>query len=113
MPRLAVVPVVASGIGALAGGYYAAARILREARDRRILPAALAGVAALAALLGFLARGRLLRYGSYGEYHAGKALPLSEVKLGYVLVAVIVGTVAAAAFVAYELWRDARRAATR
>ena len=113
MPRLAVVPVVAAGIAALAAGYYGAARLVREARDRRILPAALAGIGMVTLLLGFLARGRLLRYGSYLDYHAGRALPLSEVKLGYVLVAVLVGTVAAAAFVAWELWRDARRATAR
>ncbi len=113
VPRLAVVPVVAARAGALAGGYYGAARILREARDRRTLPAVLGGVAALAVLTGFLVRGRLLRYGSYGDWHAGRSLPLSEVKLGYVLVAVLVGTAAAAGFVALELWRDARRAAAR
>jgi hypothetical protein len=113
VPRLAVVPIVAAGIGALAGGYYGAARVMREVRDRRVLPAALAGVAVVTLLLAFLARGRLLRYGSYLDFHAGRALPLSEVKLGYVLVAVMVGTVAAAAFVALELWRDARRATAR
>ncbi len=113
VPRLSVVPVVGAGAGALAGGYYGAARILREARDGRLLPALLGAVAALGLLAGFLARGRLMRFGSYGDVHAGRALPLAEVKLGYVLVAVIVGTTAAAGFVAWELWRDARRATAR
>jgi hypothetical protein len=112
VPRLAVVPVVAAGAAALGAGYYGAARLLREA-DRRVLPAVLGGLGVLALLAGFLARERLGRYGSYVDWHAGRALPLAEVKLGYVLVAVVVGTGAAAGFVGWELWRDARRAMTR
>ena len=113
VPRLAVIPVVSAAAAALTGGYYGAARLLREVRDRRVVPALLGGVGVTVALAGFLLRGRLLAYGSYGDYHAGRALPLSEVKLGYVLVALLVGTGAAAAFVGWELWRDARRVTAR
>jgi hypothetical protein len=113
VPRLFVVPIVAASAAAVAGGYYGAAVVLAKLRDRRVVPGLIAAVGALVLLLAFVARGRLLRYGSYDEFHGGRALPLFAVKLGYVLVAVIVGTAAAATFVAWELWRDARRAAAR
>jgi hypothetical protein len=112
VPRLTVVPVMAAGAGALAAGWYFAARLLRVAR-RRTLPALLAAVAGVALLVGLLLRGRLARYGSYGDFHAGRAVPLAEVKLGYALAAVLVGTGAAAVFVAWELWRDGRRVELR
>jgi hypothetical protein len=112
VPRLMVIPVVAAGAGALAAGYYGAARLLRVAR-RRTLPALLAGAAGVALLVGLLLRGRLLSAGSYGEFHAGRAVPLADVKLGYALAAVLVGVGAAALVVAWELWRDGRRVALR
>jgi hypothetical protein len=113
VPRLFVVPMVALAAGAVAGGFYGGAVLLRRSRERRALPAALGGLQGAILLVAFLARGRLLSYGSYGDYHGGRALPLFDVKLGYVLIAVVVGTAAAAAFVALELWRDARRATAR
>lgn len=53
---------------------------------------------------------RLTAYGSYRAYTQNLTLGIMEVKLGYVLVAWIVGTTSAASFVCLELHRDARRA---
>src|SRR5262249_56162471 len=105
-----VVPIVAMSAAAVGAGYWGAARMLALVGDRRALPGALAGVAALVCLLGFLARGRLLHVGTTGDFRDGRALPIFDVKLGYALVAVVVGLASAAAFVAWELARDGRRA---
>lgn len=113
VPRLVVVPLVAASAAAVGFGYWGAARMLALVPDRRALPGALAGLGALVLLLAFLARARLLHDGSYDEYHAGRALPLFDVKLGYALVAVAVGVIGATAFVAWELLRDGRRAHSR
>ena len=79
----------------------------------KILLAGLAGSGALLLLVTFLVRSRLLHYGSYRQYHAGKSLPIGDVKLGYVLIALIAGLVASVSFVGWELKRDGRRAASR
>jgi hypothetical protein len=104
---------MAASAGAVGLGYWGGARMLALVPDRRALPGALAALGAIFVLLAFLARQRLLHDGSTSEYHAGRALPLFDVKLGYALVAVFVGIVGAAAFVAWELLRDGRRAQTR
>jgi predicted acyl esterase len=57
--------------------------------------------------------GRIGTYGSYVAFKEGYSRPLMEVKLGYVLIAVVIGAGAAAAFVTYELFRDGKRAAAR
>jgi len=113
VPRLVVVPIVAMSAAAVGAGYWGAARMLALVGDRRALPGALAGVAALVCLLGFLARGRLLHVGTTGDFRDGRALPIFDVKLGYALIAVVVGLASAAAFVAWELARDGRRAQSR
>jgi len=113
VPRLVVVPIVAITAGAVGAGYWGAARMLALVGDRRALPGALAGVAVLVCLLGFLARGRLLHVGTTVDFRDGRALPIFDVKLGYALIAVVVGLASAAAFVAWELARDGRRAQMR
>lgn len=114
VPRLAIVTIIAAYAGAVLGGYAGGVRILRAGRDKeRLLLYALGGGALLLGVLVFLFRARLARYGSYAEFQSGTTLPLGDVKLGYVLVAVIVGVIAAAGIVGWELWRDGRRAAAR
>src|SRR5215470_2384327 len=115
VPRLVVVPIVAMSAAAVGAGYWGAARMLAlvPGGARRALPGALAGVAALVLLLRFLARGRLLHVGTTGDFRGGRALPIFDVKLGYALIAVVVGLASAAAFVAWELARDGRRAQMR
>ena len=71
-----------------------------------------AGGAGLLAAVA-LAWGRIGRYGTYGEFHGGRALPILEVKLGYVLVALVAGVGIAAGYVAMELRRDSRRVRVR
>ena len=60
-----------------------------------------------------LVRSRIFVAGSYETFRAGRALPLGDVKLGYVLVAVTIGLWGSIAYVGLELWRDGRRAASR
>ena len=71
-----------------------------------------AGTVALA-IATLLFRYRLLHYGSYGDFRRGILLDLRDVKLGYVLIALILGLGASSAFVALELFRDSRRVRTR
>jgi hypothetical protein len=110
VPRLFVVPIVAATAASTVGGYYGVARMLRVERFRRFVTGLLAASGVFVLLMLFAARGRLGLYGTYSDYPS-RALHLSEVKLGYVLIAMIAGVLAAAAFVGWELWRDGRRAA--
>jgi hypothetical protein len=114
IPGLAIVSVVFLHIGALGAAYYATGRYLRSGRerDRRIQVGLLVGAASIAVVFVLLRR-RLLYYGTFGDFHSGRSLPVSEVKLGLVLVAMLVGILVAAGFVSWELWRDGRRVPTR
>ena len=67
----------------------------------------------MALVATMLAWGRVGRYGTFGEFHDGRALALMEVKLGYVLVALAAGVGIAAGFVGLELMRDSRRVRAR
>lgn len=112
IPKLLVVSLVAVKAAALLGGYGAGVKLVRLGRDKVALYAAGGGFGLLT-LLAFLLRHRLFRYASYEQFHQGFAISLGEVKLGYVLVAVTIGTWASIAFVGWELVRDGRRAASR
>jgi hypothetical protein len=112
VPRLAIIPVLAVQGGALVGGYYGAAKLVRSGKEPMLrygVPAA----AAVVFVLMLILKGRLTHYGTYAQYHGGRALPILDVKLGYVLIAVVIGVGAAALFVSLELLRDGRRAAAR
>jgi hypothetical protein len=112
VPRFVAITVVVAQAGALILGYYGAAKLVRSGREL-ILRFALPGAASVWLLLAILLRGRIGIYGSYAAFKEGYARPLMDVKLGYVLIAVVVGAGAAAAVVAYELSRDSKRAAAR
>jgi hypothetical protein len=112
VPRLTIVPIVAVASGSVIGGWYLGARLVRMVKEK-ILLSGLAASGALLFLVTFLCRDRLMHYGSYEQFHAGNALPLGDVKLGYVLIAVVVGVIASVGFVSWELKRDGRRAASR
>jgi len=109
---LAVVSVLAACVGGVAGGYWGAGKLVRADRERVVLMV-LGGLALLLLFVAFLLRGRLGAYGSYADYHHGRALPLSAVKLGYVLIALTTGLAASVSFVAWELVRDGRRAGSQ
>jgi hypothetical protein len=112
VPRIAVVTIVAAYGASVIGGYYGGAQLIRTARERIALYA-LGGGGAFLALLAFLLRHRLLRYASYDDFHANHSRSLGAVKLGYVLIAVVLGVIASTIFVTWELRRDGRRAAAR
>jgi hypothetical protein len=56
---------------------------------------------------------RLSRYGSYDDFADGRALPIMDVKLGYVLVALVLGVAIAAFFAGFEIAQDSRRVRSR
>jgi hypothetical protein len=113
VPRMFVVPAAAASAAALLAGWYGIARFVAGGVPRRQVLGALGAAGAAAVAVALLARGRLLHYGSYRDYHDGRAAALFEVKLGFVLVAVAVGMGAAVGFTAVELMKDARRAQAR
>ena len=112
VPGLAIVPILVAHTGMVVVGWTVGAHLLRTGRDRQALYT-LAGGALLAALATLVAWGRLGAYGSYDQFHDGLARDLWDVKLGYVLIGVVLGTGAAAGYVALELSRDSRRVRTR
>jgi hypothetical protein len=67
-----------------------------------------ASALALVAMIVVLS-GRLTEYGSYKAFAEGNTAGLMEVKLGYVLIALLVGMGSAAAYVSVELVRDSLR----
>jgi hypothetical protein len=112
VPAIMVVPVVVVQLGTLMGAWLLGAALIRADKDRVLLTALLGMVAVLAGL-GLLLSERIGAYGSFQVFAAGAAVGLLEVKLGYVLIAILLGLGAAAAFVAVELLRDGRRARLR
>lgn len=114
VPGVAVVSLLVAHGGAVLGGWYAGARLVRAGKKREQLALyALAAGAVVVVVAVALAWGRIGRYGTYEEFHDGRALSLTEVKLGYVLVALTLGVAVAAGFVALELMRDSRRVRAR
>jgi hypothetical protein len=112
IPKLFVVPFLAAAGGAVIGGWYGCVRLLRSGRQRIAL-GILGGGAAFLLLLFVLVRRRLGHYGTYAEFRSRHALPLGQVKHGYVLIALVVGVVATATLVAWELYKDGRRVTTK
>ena len=112
VPGLAIVPLLVLHGGFGVAGWYLGGRLIRTGREKQarygLLAAAL--VVLLAAAIGW---GRIGHYGSYRDFHDGRAMDLFDVKLGYVLVGLALGIGAAAGYVALELARDSRRVRTR
>lgn len=112
LPGFLVAPMIVLQGGALVGAWILGAVLIRGGRDRALL-GTLAGMFLLLGILGVALSSRIGAYGSYEVFEAGAAVGLLEVKLGYVLIAILLGLGTAAAFVALELLRDARRARAR
>jgi hypothetical protein len=114
VPGLAVVTLLVAHGGTALGGWYVGARLVQAGKKKEQLALyVLAGATVVILVALALGWGRIGRYGSYVEFHDGRALALTEVKLGYVLVALTVGVGVAAGFVALELMRDSRRVRAR
>jgi hypothetical protein len=112
VPGVALLPLVVAHALTLGLAWYGGARLIERGKLKAVgYAAAVGGVLVLVGSVVFW--GRLGHYGSYEEYRQGRALDLLDVKLGFVLVAVVIGTLASAAFVAYELSRDSRRVRSR
>jgi hypothetical protein len=100
--------------GMVVAGWYAGVRLVRAGKKKELVALyVLAGGTVLALVAIVLFWGRIGRYGTYVEFHDGRALQLMEVKLGYVLVALALGVATAVGFVGLELMRDSRRVRAR
>ena len=114
IPGLAILSLLVAHGGMAVLGWYVGVRLIRAGkRKEQLAIAALAGGGLITLLSTALSWGRIGRYGTYGEFHDGRALSLMEVKLGYVLIALAAGVAIAAGFVALELMRDSRRVRAR
>ncbi len=112
IPGFAILPLVVLHGSMVAVGWYLGARLIIAGRHRLVGYLALGtGVVSLLAVI--LLWGRLGYYGSYAEFHDGRALPIMDVKLGYVLVALTFAILTSVGFVGVELVRDSRRAVSR
>jgi hypothetical protein len=112
VPGFAILPLVVAHLGFVLLGWYLGARLIRAQKLK--MAAYIAGSGAFLTLVGVVMTwDRLGRYGTYEEYQQGRALPIMDVKLGYVLVALVVGTLISASFLAIELLRDSRRVRSR
>jgi hypothetical protein len=112
VPSLTLIPLLVLHGGMVVVGWYIGGRLVRASKSRVALYAA-AATLLLLLLLVFPLWGRLGIYGTYDEYRERLALPLMEVKLGYVLVALMLGVAVAGAFAGLELLRDSRRVKSR
>jgi hypothetical protein len=112
VPSLALIPLVVLHGAMVVAGWYIGGRLVRADKVKAALYAAGGGTfLVLILILPFW--GRLGYYGTYAEYIDERALPIMSVKLGYVLVAVVLGASVAAGMVALELLRDSRRVRSR
>jgi hypothetical protein len=114
IPALAVIPLVFLHGAFVIGGWYGGARLIRAGRARAAMYSI--GVGGAVVLVATVtAWGRLGHVGTYQEFWdtPSRALPMMEVKLGYVMVAMVLGLAVAAGSVAVELVRDSRRVRSR
>lgn len=112
IPGFAILPLVVTHAAMVGAGWYLGARLLILGRKTVVVSVAVGG-ALVSLMIVTLLWGRLGHYGSYMEFHDGRALPIMDVKLGYVLVAMALATIASASFMATQLIRDGRRAVSR
>jgi hypothetical protein len=112
LPTLAVVPLVVMHGAVLIGGWYAGARLIRAGKSRAAAYA-VAGLTGVVLLATIVTWRRIGWVGTYEEFRDARALPIMEVKLGYVMAAMIIGMAVAIGSVAIELVRDSRRVRSR
>jgi hypothetical protein len=109
LPSSVTVLTLAADLAGLLGGYGLGWALLRrrQVRPSRIL---LGAFGAATITLAALMHARLGRYGSYADFHAGRAVPLGETKLAWVLWACALGQLASAGIVGWTLFAHGRRA---
>jgi hypothetical protein len=112
VPGLAVIPVLVVHGGMIVATWYIGGRLVRVDKRRIVLYLA-AGTGSFFVACGAILQARLRHYSSYDGYHAGDSLGLMKVKLGYVLVALVLGLGVSVAFVVLELLRDSRKVRAR
>jgi hypothetical protein len=112
VPRLAVVPFVALLAGALLAGYWGAMKLASKAGVRGLVPAVF-GMGGVVLILLVALRRRIWTYGDYADFHNGLGLGLGEVKLGYALVALLLGVIGAGVYVGLELRADGKKVRER
>lgn len=112
VPALAVVPLVVGHALVVIGGWYAGAWLVRADRGRLhlylVFGLGLIAVTAIALLFP-----RLTAASSYRDYQAGIIGRPMSVELGWAVLVATAATVAAAAYVGFELARDGRRVRAR
>ncbi len=101
--------VLAALLATLLAGYGTGWWLIRNKREG-ILWFALGSTGIVMLLIALLSVARLGGYGSYAEFHAGHTLPITEVKLGWVLLACGLGVLASGGAVGWTLWAHGRRA---
>jgi hypothetical protein len=95
-------------VATLLGGYLAGWALLRARKQSLLLGSMATTLSALGAFI-VVCRGRLFSSGTFAEYHAGKALSLTEGKLAWGLVVTGIGVGIAIAVVGYALWEQGKR----
>ncbi|MCP4445907.1 MAG: hypothetical protein GY811_11265 [Myxococcales bacterium] len=112
IPGFAILPLLVAHAAMIAVGWYLGCRLI-QANRHSVLRVLVGSGAVLSVLLVILLWSRLGSYGTYREFHDGRALPIMDVKLGYVLVALLLAVLTSAGYVAVELVRDSRRTVSR
>lgn len=112
VPGFAILPLVVLHLSSVVLGWYIGSKLLASKRLMWLVYLATAGLFSTSVGV-ILAWSRLGFYGTYTEFHDGRALALMEVKLGYVLVALATGTIISSGYLAVELLRDSRRVRSR
>lgn len=108
LPSAVLLLVVLGQSAVLIGTWFLGAHFA-QAHRRRVVMYVLGGCALALVLVLIALSGRLTVYGSHQDHARGLTQNLMDVKLGYVLIPLILGVFAAAAYVCVELVRDARR----
>lgn len=112
IPRLAALPLVIVHAALVIAGWLGGAHLIR--RDRQRLAVwILIGVAVALVVLAALALPRLGAAATYAGYHDGQERGLMSVELGWAVLVSLLATGVTAAYTAWELTRDSRRARAR
>ena len=108
LPTGTVILVLLAAAATLVGGYLLGWALVRTARDR-LLFGVLGGGSLVLLILAIAARGRLWAAGTFSDYHAGRAPVLTEGKLGWALLVILLCLSSGAFFVGLTLFREGRR----